>query len=274
MIIKLLPHFVKVQSVLTNEWREHFSNGAGNMKRFITLLFILSLGVVIPSSNTLAFTSMADDVAKAGAKLIQILAKYGKVIKNDELIIKMGKNIDEFLPYMRQLPKDERVKLLLNVAEENKVIKGTDKIRYNRQIVQGNYTEDELINAIKVTQKTRSPINSKYAGGVYSADDLAKKSPELAKKYPNGVRFSDDGYPDFEPYAKTKVTSDKLSGDRLNDAKLANKEAGYDRTPEGYVWHHHENCKTILLVPLDLHDAVRHSGGAEKLLKGGERCPL
>lgn len=232
------------------------------------------LCALIPFSGAMAFTSSADDVARSLKNLVIIVVKRGKVVKEHEIFEKISTKIDDFIPYIKELPDNERIKVLLAVAEENKVIKATDKIRINREIVLGKYSEDELIEVIKVTQKARKPINSKYAGTVLTSDDLAKISPELAKKYPNGVKFTDDGYPDFAQYAKTKISSDKLSGNRVNDAKLANREAGYDRTPEGYVWHHHQDCKTILLVPLDLHEAVRHSGGAEKLLKGGERCPL
>ena len=42
----------------------------------------------------------------------------------------------------------------------------------------------------------RRPINSKYAGRVFDGD---KWSPDLAKKYPDGVRFTNEGFPDFSP---------------------------------------------------------------------------
>lgn len=36
----------------------------------------------------------------------------------------------------------------------------------------------------------------------------------------------------------------------------------------GYTWHHVEDGKTMMLVPTDLHQAVRHTGGAALLRKG------
>ena len=37
---------------------------------------------------------------------------------------------------------------------------------------------------------------------------------------------------------------------------------GHDqRTPRGFTWHHHEDMKTMLLAPGDLHIAVQHTGG-------------
>ena len=40
----------------------------------------------------------------------------------------------------------------------------------------------------------------------------------------------------------------------------------------GYTWHHLEDGKTLILIPTDLHNAYRHTGGASLLregLKGG-----
>ena len=42
-------------------------------------------------------------------------------------------------------------------------------------------------------------INKKYAGQTYNL------SGDLAKKYPTGVTFTNDGFPDFSPYSKAKV---------------------------------------------------------------------
>ena len=47
---------------------------------------------------------------------------------------------------------------------------------------------------------------------------------------------------------------------------MANKLAGYGNTPgatpAGYTWHHDESMRRLLLIPQDLHRAVRHTGGA------------
>ena len=41
-----------------------------------------------------------------------------------------------------------------------------------------------------------------------------------------------------------------------------------ENTPEGYTWHHVEDGKTMMLVPSDIHSAVRHTGGASLIKKG------
>jgi len=94
----------------------------------------------------------------------------------------------------------------------------------------------------------RLPINSKYAG----------------KIHPSGVRFNAQGFPDFSPYAKAQVKLESLTGVPRVDNKLANQAAGFGdagTAPKGYVWHHVEDGKTMQLVPFELHDATRHTGG-------------
>lgn len=105
----------------------------------------------------------------------------------------------------------------------------------------------------------RRPINSKYAGRVFDGD---KWSPDLAKKYPGGVRFTNEGFPDFSPYSRVSVELDDLTGKYAVDARAANQQAGLTRTPEGYVWHLVEDALTLQLLPQDIHAAVRHTGGA------------
>ena len=102
-----------------------------------------------------------------------------------------------------------------------------------------------------------------------------------ATKYPQGVEFtkSSNGevYPRFEKWAKatakfdvpTKAAAENhtgLSGNYWYDSKLANAQCGYDYTPSGYVWHHVEDMKTMILIPQDLHSVcfggMHHSGGA------------
>ena len=62
------------------------------------------------------------------------------------------------------------------------------------------------------------------------------------------------------------------------DAGLANealaKELRLDpvpQTPESYVWHHVEEGTTMMLVPEDLHSAVRHTGGGAVITGGSGR---
>lgn len=102
--------------------------------------------------------------------------------------------------------------------------------------------------------KNRMPCNYAYAGQVM------KFEGELGKKYPDGVYFKPNGFPDFFPYQKD-IARIQVTGDRRLDNKAANTDRGYSKTPPGMVWHHVEDSNIMLLVPKDLHRAVSHTGG-------------
>jgi filamentous hemagglutinin len=91
-------------------------------------------------------------------------------------------------------------------------------------------------------------------------DAIKTKYPELHTKYPNGVYYDSQGYPDFTPYVEAKVKLKEFNG-RKADNKIANEEKGFKKTPDGYTWHHHQDGTTMQLVPKDLHEAFKHTGG-------------
>jgi hypothetical protein len=99
----------------------------------------------------------------------------------------------------------------------------------------------------------RAPINSKYAGQVH----------------PSGIKFTPQGFPDFSKVSIKQVDI-QLTGVRAKDFALANKQAGFSKTPKGYTWHHHENGKTMQLVPRKIHDEVKHTGGQAVFNNGGK----
>jgi hypothetical protein len=49
---------------------------------------------------------------------------------------------------------------------------------------------------------------------------------------------------------------------------ISNKAVGLDETPDGYVWHHVEDGRTMQLIPASIH-AARHTGGAAVIKNGG-----
>jgi hypothetical protein len=109
---------------------------------------------------------------------------------------------------------------------------------------------------------------------------------EQASKYTEGVEFTigEDGslYPRFEKWAKATAKFDTPSLETANnhttlcgiyywDEKIANLQCGFSQTPAGYVWHHVEDMKTMILVPQDLHSiamgGMSHTGGASLIKK-------
>ena len=106
----------------------------------------------------------------------------------------------------------------------------------------------------------RLPINHKHAGAEFPRDRLPKAYRE------KGLKFTQEGFPDFEPYAMQLPNGKKSVhvelGGRTADERLANAAVGFDETPLDFTWHHDPITGNMMLVPTDLHDAVKHTGQA------------
>ena len=112
----------------------------------------------------------------------------------------------------------------------------------------------------------RYPANYRWANQVYRGKNWTR---QLDAKYPAGVKFTRDGYPDFGPYIYTNKSTGKpvqvifKNGFQGRSADFAKANRLFD-PPDGYTWHHHQDGKTLQLIPTDLHEAIRHSGGIAK----------
>jgi ankyrin repeat protein len=115
----------------------------------------------------------------------------------------------------------------------------------------------------------RYPINGDLAGQKYP---LYKLPENLQVKYPDSVMIDERGFARFEPYSIKIIKSKELIGDHDKDFQLADRISGYETRPKEYTWHHVEDGETMLLVPKDLHKAIRHTGGAAiiRVIKGNK----
>lgn len=166
---------------------------------------------------------------------------------------------------------------ILSVNGEYDTVSKIESVTYEEPKKIYNLTIDNnhtfLVGDDALVAHNKCNINSEYSGKNFSFES----GSELAKKYPKGVNFTSDGYPDFSPYAKKTLTFDYpsqsalangscLNGNYNHDFALANKLAGFGNTPgstpAGYTWHHDQSMQKLLLIPQDLHRAVRHTGGA------------
>lgn len=102
----------------------------------------------------------------------------------------------------------------------------------------------------------------------------------------DGIEFN-DGDPDFSPVSKAEVEIDNFTTDRSRnfpqaDTKCAEqwntegKDGKSDwtardianfRKEESYTWHECSDCKTMQLVPKEVHNNVPHSGGISEMKK-------
>lgn len=92
-----------------------------------------------------------------------------------------------------------------------------------------------------------------------------------------GIEFK-NGYPDFSKISKGEVKIDDFTDNRSSnfaqaDEKLAEKldcspeEVEKWRKENGYTWHECEDCKTMQLVPREVHGNIPHSGGISEYKK-------
>lgn len=153
----------------------------------------------------------------------------------------------------------------LIASQIDKFVNGND---YERGFVVGNQ-----VSALKAVSVLAKASGAAVLVGIAKRTDDADGIPRIngrrprnheyaGKTHPSGVKFNEQGFPDFSPYKKAEVELDGLTGRYKTDAKKANKAEGLARTPKGYVWHHVEDGRTMQLIPKDIHKAAQHTGGA------------
>ena len=54
----------------------------------------------------------------------------------------------------------------------------------------------------------------------------------------------------------------------LDKVENINEALGLKSTPKRYTWHYVEDGMTMMLVPSDIHSAVKHTGRASLINKG------
>ncbi|MDA0954000.1 MAG: HNH endonuclease [Proteobacteria bacterium] len=110
----------------------------------------------------------------------------------------------------------------------------------------------------QVTQATALAMGA--VGGIKGATGLRNSHLAGSVHPKTGMPFDKAGFPDFSSVAKAEVKITQ-TGSRAGDFRAANEAAGFKKTPEGYTWHHHQDGKTMQLVPRDIHSQTGHTGG-------------
>ncbi len=98
------------------------------------------------------------------------------------------------------------------------------------------------------------------------------KNQTIVTKSGYKVTFNKYGFPDFSPFAKKTVELPNMHGNYSTDFSNANELAGFGKGKKSHLkeypyhtWHHHEDGKTMQLVPKDLNNpnlgGINHSGG-------------
>lgn len=83
------------------------------------------------------------------------------------------------------------------------------------------------------------------------------------------VKYSATGEPNFKPHAVDQTVLPGGFKGRAADFRAANNATGRPqyggRSPPKQTWHHHEDGKTMQLLPRKLHREFTHSGGISRL---------
>lgn len=129
----------------------------------------------------------------------------------------------------------------------------------------------------------RAVPNNDFAGRTYGGPQWSEASAEehgpqwseeLAQEYPDGVEIDEFGFPLFYPYINPNhpPVLVELTETSSKDIRLAYEAAGIDKDEakelqEDWVWHHthaydpESGLGELILIPRDLHAAVKHAGG-------------
>ncbi|MDR2408036.1 MAG: HNH endonuclease [Bacteroidales bacterium] len=246
----------------------------------IELIDVAMLGV---DAITIPLSAGVASVFTKGAKGAVMAAKMGNFSKAGKGLVDMAgktaslsvKNLKNDATEMFKTGNDA-VQYVAKHGPRKAVKEGYNQVAGRAKMLDNKIFGDNTRNDLSKLSSdgkhgligNKSKINYDSAGTTANF----QKGSDLAKKYPNGVDFNNSGYPDFSSYAKHRVTIKDLDGKPpyTSDYAKANKAAGIDKLPQDYVWHHHENGTDMLAVPKDLHDAVRHSGGASLLRQQDE----
>jgi RHS repeat-associated protein len=141
---------------------------------------------------------------------------------------------------------------------------------------------DEAAGAAVQKVNGRYPIHKEWANQKITPDKLPatiKNRDQILDDYPYGVMYSSEGRADFTPYSKVdlKFKPGELVGETGPDTSAARtmlmnqNHLTMEQVMElekDHVWHHVEGGQGMQLVPSDLHDAYKHTGGRADIKEG------
>ncbi len=116
------------------------------------------------------------------------------------------------------------------------------------------------------TRKPHQPNAKKWMDNGGSIDTKANGTTTYTRSDGVAVTYDKAGFPDLTPYRHPTVKDVQIefSGSYPKDNGLADTAAGITmkkREDEGYVWHHHQDGKTMQLIKKNVHEEFFHTGG-------------
>ena len=251
--------------------------------------FVPGLGAV-PDLLDAGVYALEGDMISAGLSATAAIPLGGDAVKAGTLVGKGGK----------QLLKVAEESVLKKV--EKRVIGATDEavdaIRQTEKQIVKDGGQGALKNAeTTATKRTAQAGNTGNAAGKTASTDgnvhiqgnprpSKPRKPDVKEWQKKGgkvernrdgsvtytnkdgvsVTYNKDGYPDFKPYSKGEVPIDmKGNGADFSKADQAYRQQIGDpnwQRPKDYTWHHHQDGRTMQLVPAKINAEFSHTGGA------------
>lgn len=150
------------------------------------------------------------------------------------------------------------------VSEYYRVVDSTTYDNYIKE-----YAEERGRNIgsfLEEYKKDYTITNEKFAGGIM---EPSGENAEYIKMKYGDIYMTQSGFVVLDKYAVARVEISDLTGISNDDIAKANlAHHGIQQNIKGYTWHHLEDGKTLILVPTELHEAYKHTGGAALLRAG------
>lgn len=119
----------------------------------------------------------------------------------------------------------------------------------DEELVEGEHAS--IVRLLRNLLKRPTPVEP---GSVIRNRGLAGKNhPE------SGIPYDREGFPDFSGVT-SKTVRLPHTGHYSTDSAAANRAAGFTKTPDGMTWHHHQDGRTMQLVPKRIHEQTGHTG--------------
>jgi hypothetical protein len=132
-------------------------------------------------------------------------------------------------------------------------------------------------SAAPAARKPQQPNPKKWTDKGGTIQENADGSTTYTRADGVTVTYDKEGYPDFTSYRHPTVKDVEIefTASYPKDNGLADKAAGITRemrTNERYVWHHHQDGKTMQLIKKDVHEDFFHTGGMSRERKENGEC--
>lgn len=165
---------------------------------------------------------------------------------------------------------EKKVKLDPKILEKLDSKSQIEIARVNRFPLNGGIWTGERGNSNWIPNDNVIPTNRK------GSNPEGKTNREIKDKYKFEFIPFKDGEPDFSKVAKGEVQIENFSEKRPKNYSQADIQLAKERgcTPQEikkwrienkYTWHECKDCKTMQLVPIEVHGNIEHKGGISEM---------